>query len=196
MSFSVDAADRAGSFRSELRTFNLSAQQWGTWLAGYPWQYFCTGTYRHRISLVQTETSLRTFFDCLRRGIGNVPIPYAAVRERRSSGLGLPAIPAHWHFMFTVPEWWSKRSVELAKELWERRNGRFNIRRYDPSECGAFYTSKLAAGGTEFEIQFANLDRLRYAGPQDMYEALKNDPYVPEHVKHLTCGETLVLRNI
>lgn len=181
--------------RSELRTFNHISQQWGTYLRGFAWQFFCTGTYRHYMSLHQTEVSLRAFFDRLGRALGGAPVAYVAVRERRTAGLGLPAIPAHWHFMFAVPQRHQMRSVELAKELWRSRNGKFEIRGYDAAGSAAFYTSKLTAGGAE-EIQFANLKRLGYQGPHDLFEALKQDPYVPTHVKHLTSGETLVLRQV
>ena len=182
--------------RYELRTFNHAAQQWGTYLGGFAWQFFCTGTYRHYRSLQQTEVSLRAFFERLGRALDGVPVAYAAVRERRTAGLGMPAIPAHWHFLFAVPEWHQRRCVELAGELWRSRNGKFDIRRYDPAGNAAFYVSKLAAGSAEFDIQLGNLERLAYNGPDDLFETVKNDCYVPEHVKHLTSGETLVRRPV
>jgi hypothetical protein len=186
--------------RPELRTFNHVAQQWGTYLRGFPWQFFCTGTYSHKMSLNQTEVSLRAFFDRLGRGLGRGPrrvrVAYVAVRERRTSGLGLPAIAAHWHFMFAVPDWHQTRSAELAKALWRPHNGKFDIRRYNAEDCATFYVSKLAGGAAEFEPEFDNLGRLAYTGPQDLYQAQQLDPYVPDHVKHRTFGETLVLRSL
>ena len=146
------------------------------------------------MSLFSTEVSLRGFIDKLSRALGKVSVAYFAAQERRTSGLGMPAIPAHWHFVFAVPDWHRKKSSEIAKELWRSRNGFFNIRRYDPHRNGAHYISKLAAYGGNFEIAFDNLDRLTYNGPQDLFEAAKASPYVPDHVKHRTYGETLVLR--
>jgi len=190
MSFSFSSGVR------ELRAFDHTAQQWGTWLGGFPWQFFCTATYKRKMALAQTESSLRAFFDKLGRALGNTPVAYVAALERRTSGLGMPPIAAHWHFMYAVPEWKRGMSAEVAKELWRSRNGRLNIRRYSSAQFGAFYTSKLAAHGCEPELRFDNLDRLTYRGPHDLFEAAKASAYVPDHVKHLTYGQTLVLRDL
>lgn len=193
-SLSITGTSAVVNDHEELRTFDHISQQYGTWLGGYPWQYFCTGTYRRNMSLFSTEVSLRGFMEKLGRALGKVPVAYYGALERRTSGLGMPAIPAHWHFVFAVPEWHRKKGFGIAAELWRSRNGFFKIRRYDPQRNGAYYISKLAAYDGNLETAFDNLDRLAYNGPQDLFDAAKANPYVPDHVKHLTSGEALVLR--
>lgn len=182
----------AVSRHSTLKTYNVVAQQYGAFFAGFRWQYFCTGTYRKRCSRFAAEAHFSTYMSRLRRTL-KAPVSFIAVKEFRTSGLGHPPIPIHWHFVVaTVPRHRSALKT-CARNVWERYYGNFRGEIYDPSEAGAHYLAKLASN-TEFDYQAGNLDRLAYSGPSDLYECFQTDDYVPFHAKQLTSGQTLVLR--
>jgi hypothetical protein len=128
----------------------------------------------------------------LRKSV-KAPVACIAVPERRSSGLGLPAIPLHWHFVASVPTQHTTAALRNARFLWERHYGQAKIARYDPERSGARYLAKLA-GDSRFEYFDQNLDRLTYRGPTDFFEHFQKDPYVPDHVRHKMSGQTLSLR--
>jgi hypothetical protein len=178
----------------DLKSFDIVTHQWGTWIAGHPWQLYCTGTFGRRLSLALTEKSFRVYLRQLSHAISDCPIAVYAVRERRTSGLGLPPIAAHWHFLLAAAPQHREALERNAKKLWRHKNGLEHILPYDPSSNGAHYVTKLAAGA-DFVCILENLDRLAYRGPHDLHAHFQNDPYVPDHVKHKTSGRTLVLRS-
>jgi hypothetical protein len=180
--------------KQHLKTFDMVAHQWGTWIAGHPWQFYCAGTYGRRISLALIEKSFRSYIRQLSQSIDDCPIAVFAVRERRTSGLGLPAIAAHWHFLLAAAPQHRGALERNAKRLWRHRNGLEHIFPYNSALKGTHYITKLAAD-SDFVCIFENMDRLAYEGPLDLHEHFQTDPYVPEHVKHKTFGKTLVLRS-
>jgi hypothetical protein len=174
-----------------LKTFDVIVQQYGIFFSGYPWQIFGCGTYRTPATGEQAKRLLATYFERLRRSIKS-PVAYLAVPEWRTSGLGLPAIALHWHFVMSVPPQHTTTALHNSRGLWNEHYGHPKIDSYDPERSGAHYLAKLA-GGSNFEYVTGNLERLPYLGPTDIYEYVQTDPYVPEHAKHLTHGQTLVV---
>jgi hypothetical protein len=176
----------------DLRTFDHAVHDYGTYFGGFRWDLYGCGTYRTRKTHDSATRLFRTYLDRLRKSIKS-PIAWLAVPERTTSGLGQPAGAWHWHFVMAAPNQ-HRRSLERnAKILWNEHHGNAKIERYDPQLNGSFYISKLA-GGLDFDFYFNNLDRLMYSGPTDLFAHYQTDLYVPQHVKHLTTGRTLVVR--
>jgi hypothetical protein len=107
-----------GTSRRSFKTFNLTAQEYGIFFSGYPWQIFGCGTYRAYTTVERANRLLPTYFDRLRRSI-KAPVAYLAVAERRTSELGLPAIPLHWHFAMSVPPQHTTTALHNARCLWK-----------------------------------------------------------------------------
>lgn len=188
----VSSQGPKGESRRSLKTFNITAQEYGIFFSGFPWQFFGCGTYRAYTTVARTDRLLPAS-DRLRRSI-KAPVAYVAVAERRTSGLRHPAIPLHWHFVMSVPPQHTINALHNARCLWKGHYGDTKIDPYDPKRSGAHYLAKLA-GGSNFEYFSKNLERLPYSGPADIYAYLQIDPYVPNHAKHMMRGETLVLRS-
>lgn len=184
---------RMGASRRSFKKLNITAQQYGIFFNGFAWQIFGCGTYRAYTAVERAHRLLAAYFDRLRRSI-KAPVAYLAVAERRTSGLGSPGIPLHWHFVMSVPLQYTTTTLHNARFLWDKHYGDSKIDPYDPERSGAYYLAKLA-GGSNFEYHVKNLERLAYSGPADIYEYLQTDPYVPDHAKNIACGETLVLRS-
>ena len=178
--------------RASLKNFDSAVQHYGTFFSGYPWQIFGCGTYRSYTTIEQAKRRLTAYFDRLRRSI-KAPIAYLAVPERRTSGLGHPAIPLHWHFVASVPPQHTMTVLHNARSLWDKHYGNAKIDLYEPERSGAHYLAKQA-GQSNFDYVVDNLDRLTYRGPVDLFKHWQTDPYVPDHVRHLTSGQTLSLR--
>jgi hypothetical protein len=181
-----------GASKSNLKTFDITAQQYGTFFSGFPWQVFGCGTYRSYTTIERAKQLLAVYFDRLGRSI-NAPVAYLAVPERRTSGLGHPAIPLHWHFVASVPQQHTTTFLHNAHSLWTEHYGNAKIDRYDADRSGAHYLAK-SAGAANFDYVAVNLKRLCYSGPADLFEHFQKDPYVPDHVKHMTSGQTFSLR--
>jgi hypothetical protein len=178
--------------RHSLKTFDITVQQYGTFFSGFPWQIYGCGTYRSYATTDRATRLLTVYFDRLRRSI-KAPIAYLAVPERRTSGLGLPPIALHWHFVASVPPQHTTTFLHNARSLWKEHYGNPKIEPYDAGRSGAHYLAKTA-GASNFDYVVYNLKRLSYSGPADLYQHFQKDPYVPDHVRHLTYGKTLSLR--
>lgn len=174
-----------------LKTFDVCAQQYGTFFAGFGWGLYCTGTYRTKLSRSGADPLFRSFVSRLQDAL-KAPVAYIAAQEFRTSGLGFPAIPLHWHFMLATPPHLQAALKRSAKRLWEEHHGNFHAGAYDARRSGAWYIAKLASH-TNFHYLVENLDRLTYNGPTDLYGQMQEDPYVPTHVRHRPCGQTLML---
>jgi hypothetical protein len=182
-----------GASKRNLKTFDFTVQQYGTFFSGFPWQVFGCGTYRSYTTIERAKQLLAVHFDRLRRSI-RAPIAYLAVPEQRTSGLGHPAIPLHWHFVASVPQQHTTTFLHNARGLWKEHYGNAKVDRYDADRSGAHYLAK-SAGGSNFDYVAVNLKRLCYSGPADLFEHFQKDPYVPDHVRHMTSGQTLSLRS-
>jgi hypothetical protein len=176
-----------------LRTFDRLAQDYGIFVGGYSWDIYGCGTFRGRKSIDSGTRLTYTFFDRLTKSL-KAPVAWFAVPERRTSGLGFPGIALHWHFVAAAPRQHRRDILRNASSLWRRYNGDACIRRYDSNNDGAFYLTKLASG-SDFDYHVGNLDRMSYTGPTDLFAHYQSDPYVPEHARHMTTGQTLVVRN-
>jgi hypothetical protein len=183
------SADRAAP---RLRTFDRTAQDYGTYISGYQWDLYGCGTYRTRATIESATRQLYTYFDRLRQSI-KAPVAWIAVPERRTSGLGFPAIALHWHFVMAAPPRYRHDLQRHARLLWKEYCGDSKIEPYVPQLPGTFYLSKLAAG-VDFDFHLGGMERMRYTGPADLFAHAQTDPYVPDHVRHLTSCRTLVLR--
>jgi len=170
----------------------MTVQAYGVFFNGYPWQIIGCGTYRAKLSAEWASKLLTAYFDRLRKSV-KAPIAYLAVAERRNSGLGLSPIALHWHFVMAVPQRHMLATLRNARCLWERHYGNAEVALYDNAGSGAHYLAKLA-GHSDFNFVHSNLDRLPYKGPADLYEHFQKDPYIPDHVRHKTSGQTLALR--
>jgi hypothetical protein len=173
-----------------LRGFDSVVNDYGTFIGGHPWDFI--GTYRTRKSHGSATLLLEVFFNRLRKSI-TCPIAWLAVLERCTSGLGLPAGALHWHFVMAAPPQHRQALGRNAATLWSDHYGNAKVEAFDPQLNGSFYISKLAAGG-DFDFYGDNLDRLPYNGPSDIFAHAQSQPYVPDHVRHLTRYRTLALR--
>ena len=81
----------------------------------------------------------------------------------------------------------------VAKELWKKHHGNVDLRPYD-RELGAYYIAKTA-NRDDFDYCDFNLERVKPKRSIDLFEAQRIDPYVPDHVRHMTFGQTLALRD-
>lgn len=185
----------ASSPQKILKSFDMTAHQYGIFFSGFDWTVYFCGTFRSRMSLENTERVLTVFWKRLEKKLSWSPVAMLAVRERRTSGCGHPAIPADWHILMTVPP--DKRELLLpaAVQIWNQIAGDCHAVPYDRREAGAFYMAKLAKG-SNFDWVMTRETHLIYGGPADIPEACQTDDYVPEHMKDQTHGETLVLRKL
>jgi hypothetical protein len=173
-----------------LMTYNPMAQHMGSWLLGYNWNIYGTGTYANPVSVSYAEILMKRFMERLDRKLG-APVSYFAALERRTSGCGLSPIAAHWHFLAACPR--SEGMARIAEELWEEKFGNAKIVPYDKVGNAAFYVCKLANHPNGL-IQFNKLEQLAYDGPSDLLAAAAANPYVSEHLKGKVFGEYLVAR--
>jgi hypothetical protein len=174
-----------------LRTFNRTVNDYGTFIGGYPWDLYGCGTYRYRTTKASATRLLHTYFDRLRNSL-KTTIAWLAVPESRHSGCGFPESAPHWHFVMAAPPQRRQELLVKARSIWEGHHGNSKIDDYD-GRPGTFYLAKTAYGA-DFDYCCEHLDRLTYAGPTDLYAYAQTDPYVPDHVRHLTTGQTLVVR--
>jgi hypothetical protein len=175
-----------------FRTFDRTVNDYGTFISGYPWDLYGCGTYRYRTTKDSATRLLHTYFDRLRKSL-KTTIAWLAVPENRTSGCGLPESTPHWHFVMAAPPQHRKELLVKARSIWEGHHGNSKIVRYKDRLPGTFYLAKTAYGA-DFDYCFDHLDRLTYIGPTDLFAYAQTDPYVPEHVKHLSSGRTLVMR--
>jgi hypothetical protein len=181
-----------GSAKGNLKPFNVTVQYYGEFFRGFPWQIIGCGTYRNYATVAYANKLLAAYFDRLKNSI-KAPVAYLAVAERRTSGLGFPAIPLHWHFVMSVPPQHTAETMRNAQILWKKHYGEVKIEPYDRERYGAYYLAK-SAGEPNFEYRVHNLDKLSYMGPSDLFKNSQTDPYVPGHARHMTHGETLSIR--
>ena len=107
-----------GTLNRILKTVDITVQHYGIFFSGYPWQIFGCGTYRSYTTIEQAKRGLIVYFGRLRRSI-KAPIAFLAVPERKTSGLGHPAIPLHWHFVASVPQQHTTTFLHNARGLWK-----------------------------------------------------------------------------
>lgn len=175
-----------------LRSYDHQIQQYGTLFHDYAWQVYGTGTFSRKTTVDGANRLFRQFMSRLRQSLKSTAIAYIGVLERRTSGLGMPAIPAHWHFLLAAAPQHRAALLQNARTIWQERFGFADVREYDKEKFGAYYVAKLA-GGANFDFLMGGLDRFDRAGSDDYYERFQSDTYVPGHVKHMTHGETLRL---
>jgi len=169
----------------------MTQQQYGTWIAGYQWQFYGCGTFKYRATRASAERQTLAYFRRLSKLV-RAPLSFIAVAEGRTSGLGHPGMPTHYHFVMAGPMQHKESLGASAKAFWRARIGDIKLASYDREQPGAHYMAKLAGSvGLEF---FAELARMNYQAPTDIYAHAQSDPYVPDHVRHLTVANTLVIR--
>lgn len=173
-----------------LRTFDHEVQQYGQFFSDHPWQVYGTGTFRRRDTIAGAERMFRQFTCRLKQRQKGALVAFIGVLERRTSGLGMAAIPSHWHYLMAVPPIHEKALVQNAAGIWQDKFGEAHVVPYDSDRSCAYYMAKLA-GGSGFEYVVGELDRLTRVGGDDYFERFKSDPYVPDHAKGLTHGQTL-----
>jgi hypothetical protein len=176
-----------------LKSFNLNAQAYGNFFAGFPWQIYGCLTFRNHTTLYGAHGQLNTLMSRMGKKL-KARVAYLAVPERRTSGCGLPAIPLHWHFVAAAPSQHQERLPRLAKEIWEyQRVGFAHVEPYIPELSRAHYLAKTV-NNPDFDYVFSNLDRLCYTGKKDLYGLQQVQQYVPEHVRPLSHAQTLAIR--
>ena len=177
-----------------LQSYDHQVQHYGTFFRDHAWQVYGTGTYSRKTTVDGANRLFRQFTTRLRQSLSSTPISYIGVIERRTSGLGMPAVPAHWHFVLAAAPQHRDALLQNARTIWQERFGIADVREYDKEKFCTYYMAKLA-GGANFDFVIEGLDRFDRAGSDDYYERFQSDTYVPEHVKRMTYGETLRIRS-
>ena len=180
------------SSRLFLKTYEPFIQHYGTFFSAFPWQAYCTGTYRKRLSRLAAEETFRVFIRLLERKL-KCRLAYVAVPERTTSGLGKPAGPWHWHFVLCGPAHKAVRLLEQASLLWTKFYGNAHVLAFDPTRNGSRYLAKTAAQ-IGFDYYAENLTLFGKAMRLDLFEDQQLAPYVPDHVRHKVNGQSLAMR--
>ncbi len=183
---------KCGSHRARLTTYKPIVQQYGTFFSAFPWQAYCTGTYRKRKAHKAALETFDLFIRILQAKL-KCRLAYVAVPEKTTSGLGRPAGPWHWHFVVCGPDHRKTELLELTPRLWQELNGDAHVVPYDHQFHGGRYLAKTACQ-VDFDYVFGNLAYLPMPVNLDLFEQQMRDTYVPEHVRHRLTGETLTLR--
>jgi hypothetical protein len=177
-----------------LVKYNAIAQHYGSWLKGYDWKIYGCGTFRNRVNPTLATALGKRFFERLKRRLRK-PVSYVGVVEKRYSGLGLPPIAAHWHFLASAKVA-PAHMVRAAHTLWQDKFGNAKIEVYDPRDPNhdaVYYVAKLA-GHENGDLIPGRLDLMDYCGLNDLLEEAANNPYVPDRLKTRVFGEYLVMR--
>jgi hypothetical protein len=176
--------------RPELISYTAEAQNWGTYLHGFPWKIAGCATFRKPVSATGAQVLFTRFAEKLEKGIGT-PLSCFVASERRYSGCGSSPIPLHLHFLAASDQ--AEGLAETAQHLWEARFGNAKVDPYDPGQNGSYYVSKLACHANG-DIFFRNLELLENTAPSDLIHANRLNPYVPEELKDKTHGAFLRIR--
>lgn len=176
-----------------LTTFSADVQNYGTYFAGFPWQFFCTGTFRTEAS---REVALRLFKKVIVRIQDKLKsaVEFIAVPEQTTSGLGMPPGLWHWHFVICGPAHRCADLMRLIEAMWKKYCGNVDVCPYEPCLAGAFYLAKTAERA-DFEYLPSRFERITSSCPKDLFAHQQHVPYVPEHFRHRTHGQTLRLCN-
>ncbi len=168
-----------------LKTYSPIQQHYGTFIAGYPWTLYCTGTFRTMVNVDSANRALDRYAIKLSRAMQYKPrqLSFYAALEDRWSGLHHSAVRRHWHFLLACPQ--NSLLASVAEQLW-LENGFCKIEPYDPAQGGSYYINKLIAEGAE--IRERNMQHLPYTGPTDLIEAARQSPYVPKRLAEKTSG--------
>lgn len=175
-----------------LQLFDRTTYDYGTYINGFQWDIYGCGTYKSFTTREAASRLIHTYYDRLSRSM-KAPLAQFSVLESRTSGCGLSPTPVHWHFVVAAPPQHRHALLLNSRSLWEVHHGNAKIDLYDGELPGAFYIAKTARRDN-FDYDLAHLDRMAYTGPTDIYAHSQIDPYVPNHAKHLTFGQTLILR--
>jgi len=190
----IGPTGRKGKLVPALYSFDTISQHYGDFFAGFQWDISGCGTFRHNISAAEASKRMKNYMRQLGQSI-KAWIPYVAVPEQRFSGLGMPAIAVHFHFLAACPRQWRSTFATRAEQLWEDMEGNARVTNYDPAQAAAYYLAKTA-GKADFEFMLENIDRLPYQGPADLLTASASSSYVPKHaVGHIRL-KTLVVRDV
>jgi hypothetical protein len=173
-----------------LLGFDSTVNDYGLYFNGFAWQLYGCVTFRNPTSIGEAKAIIAAFLRRVESSLNGLPVACIAVPEFRWSGLGMPAIPLHFHLvMATVPRY-AADLVSNAQRIWSANYGNAKIELYDSARAGARYIAKLA-GGSDFEFDTYKLGYLPYGGDQDLFAAAQRDPSVPEHAKGMIRVKTL-----
>src|SRR4051812_16655094 len=177
---------------SPLTTYRPLVQHYGSWLNGYTWTLYCSGSFRTK-PRDEHEAAVRLdrFVLAFTRAMAfqRRQITYFAVHETgKWSGLG--GVRPHWHFLLSCPK--HPLVQRVAHQLWFAGQGFGKFEAFDASKPGTHYICKLLAdGATPWEF---NMKRLLYHGPTDLLAASNESRFVPLRLPDRVFGEFLVTR--
>jgi hypothetical protein len=176
-----------------LVTYRPQQQHAGTFISGFDWRLYGTGTFRQ---MPKDDHEAEILLNRFVRQLGDSlhfrkkELAYYAALEDRTPGLGGKPIRRHWHFLLACPD--NPYLLSTSKQLWESSNGWLKIQPYDRGQSAGYYISKLISDGAVPYMR--NLETLHYSGPSDLIEACLNNTYVADRLKSKTVGEYLVHR--
>ncbi len=177
-----------------LITYDAVQQHYGTWLLGYPWEIYGTGTYRDAVSASRADVLFKRFTERLGQRLHR-KVSYVAYLERnpnRHPGLGMSPSHYHWHYLAAA-----QGVVDLATaadEIWSKLFGNAKVEPFRADSNGTYYVSK-GVSDPDSHWRMGGLDYLEYAGCTDLLGAAKLDDSVPDHLKEKVFGKYLRVRH-
>ena len=118
--------------------FEKVREGYGTWLSKYPWQLWCTLTFRYAPSSASALRSYRRWLNRSGLWLGGLPYSFVGTEEGRLFGR------VHLHALIGVGR--CNDSLQIDREwlwsTWYQSYGRALILPYDRSKGASFYISK------------------------------------------------------
>jgi hypothetical protein len=119
----------------------MHQEQWreelSDWLAGFPWMWFCTLTFRPGLSPAQARWRLRTWMDALQSDLGTSEFQWLAVPEHGRTGLAF-----HFHALVAgLRDRRARQRVEWMRR-WFKIGGDARIDAYNAAAGGIRYILK------------------------------------------------------
>ncbi len=178
-----------------LTRFSLAAHQYGSFFSELAWQVYACGTYRRSMDEDGAKGTFKSYLDRLERALGG-PVACVFVLERRkTSGLGLSPTPLHWHFAVAALEQHRETLEVLVPALWMEHFGDCKSEPFRPNLRGMFYIAKTASEAN-FDWDLHNLGRMSFQVDRDLFAEQQTDSFVPDHIRHRVCAETLTMRPV
>ena len=182
--------DRERLLKFRAKSFDMTCEKYGEWLAGYDWRAYFTGTFRKEIGPECAKKWLANFLYELQTEIRGAVACVSAL-EGKWSGCGRPGSRFHWHILLAAAPWLTESLLDAAKPLWEKLYGDAVLEQYEKRQSAAYYIMKQISD-PNFEYELFNLERLPYLGSDDLFATSKTNPNIPDHVRDLPSAKTIV----
>lgn len=177
-----------------LQTFDIYQQQFGDFLEGGRWLCSGCGTFSKPVNEENAKRAFGVFSERLDREFKRC-VALVGVLEHQYSGCGVSPVRRHWHFLAYAEDISPKLFNEAAFRIWSTRYGNCDVKEYVPRQGLAHYLAKTARK-ENFEWQPHNLGLAYPSGREGIQIMDPENPYIPEHAREMSRGQTLRLRQL